>query len=183
MMNRQSYVFLQLDPVAQAAYIVPQVQLARGAISGQNSLAFHLLPPYLPGKPGLVAQPRSLLSQFLPRLRPRFLTKKRPSSFEDERSACTGAPAVPPLLAWHPTKKSARDGGKTRHASLTLAGTALRRASGDTLCPDNGGDSGPDYWPPGGVRRATPRPIHCLRWYRASTLPRLSRPRFGGYYS
>ena len=54
---------------------------------------------------------------------------------------------------------------------------------GDTLGPDNGGDSGPDYLPEVGVRRATPRPIHPLRWYRASTYPRLSEPRFGDYYS
>jgi hypothetical protein len=51
---------------------------------------------------------------------------------------------VPPHLAWHPIKNSARDGGENRHASLTLAGTALQHLAGDTLCPDNGGDSGPD---------------------------------------
>jgi hypothetical protein len=58
----------------------------------------------------------------------------------------------------------------------------------DTLSPDNGGDSGSDYWPPhaqhiGSFRRATPRPIHRLRWYRFRTSPRLSEPRFDGYYS
>jgi hypothetical protein len=54
---------------------------------------------------------------------------------------------------------------------------------GDTLGHDNGGGSGPDYLPVLGVRRATPRSIHRLRWYRASTGPRLSGPRFGDYYS
>jgi len=75
-----------------------------------------------------------------------------------------------------------------RHASLTLQVRPPMKRS-DTLCPDNGGDTGPDYWPSNSilgywdVRRATPGPIHRRRWYRASTLPRLSRPRFDGYYS
>lgn len=73
-------------------------------------------------------------------------------------------------------------------ASL-FAGTAIPSGKGDTLGPDNGGDSGSDYSrcrPPvqsAAFRRAAPRPIHRLRWYRISTLPRLSGPRFDDYYS
>jgi len=50
----------------------------------------------------------------------------------------------------------------------------MMRVAGDTLSPDNGGDSGPDYSEPfvnseirGSFRRATPRSIRRRRWYQA----------------
>ena len=72
-------------------------------------------------------------------------------------------------------KKPAGDGGLDWRASLTLCRYGLFRREGDTLGPDNGGVSGSDYWLTQlllswfCVRRAAPRPIHRLRWYRAST--------------
>jgi len=47
-----------------------------------------------------------------------------------------------------------------------------KQAQDDTLSPDNGGVSGPDYSPSAssGFRRATPGPIQHRRWYRVRSL-------------
>lgn len=70
-------------------------------------------------------------------------------------------------------QKTADDGGRIVSQPHSLAGTALSQTQSDTLSLDNGGVSVPDYSDPGGsFRRATPRPIRRLRWYRAfSMLP------------
>jgi hypothetical protein len=47
-----------------------------------------------------------------------------------------------------------------------------KQSQDDTLSLDNGGASGPDYFPSAGsgFRRATPGPIQHQRWYRARSL-------------
>ena len=87
--------------------------------------------------------------------------KKRPSSSEDERSVLHRTPAVPPHLAQLANKKSAGDGGKTTGmpASLTAGTALLPYRKSDTLCPDNGGDSVPDYSPQGAFGGQLPGPF------------------------
>jgi len=61
------------------------------------------------------------------------------------------SPAVPPRLAWYSTKNPPVTADREQECQPHSAGTALRHASGDTFCPDNGGVSGPYYWPPQGL--------------------------------